>query len=218
MSDGWHDDPFGRYAKRYHDGTSWTGYVSNGGVTEEDPLGADPPPPGWVPPAPPLRGGYATEVEYGSPFLRLIARFLDGLIVGVPLFLVGDAILGITDDWVIDMEAEIVETPIPIEFYLLWYLVLAAYEILLIGARGRTIGKAICGLTVVRAEEPVLPGYSRAAIRWAVPLLYSLPFLPALGVALLIASAVMVFVTPTRQTVHDKAAGTVVVKSSSLSG
>lgn len=35
----WHDDPLGRYSKRYFDGRQWTSHVSERGVASVDPLG-----------------------------------------------------------------------------------------------------------------------------------------------------------------------------------
>src|SRR5690606_2977220 len=104
----------------------------------------------------------------------------------------------------------------PIAAVIVWFLVAAAYEIGLVGTRGRTIGKMICGLTVVRDDGVTLPGFGPATIRYAVTLLYGIPALPAIGFILSIATIVMAFATPLRQTLHDKAARTVVVKSSSL--
>jgi hypothetical protein len=34
----WHPDPTGRHELRYHDGTRWTGHVSDRGVTTSDPI------------------------------------------------------------------------------------------------------------------------------------------------------------------------------------
>jgi len=35
---GWHADPHGRFAYRYHDGQNWTENVSNGGAASTDPI------------------------------------------------------------------------------------------------------------------------------------------------------------------------------------
>lgn len=222
MSEGWHPDPLGRYAQRYHNGMSWTSHVSNvGGVTEEDPMGTAPSEPG-MPVAPPVydmpdpSGDLSTAL--GSRGMRLLARILDGVILGLPLYLISDAIFGFTDDWVIDFEAEIVETPIPVSVLVLWFVIGAVYEIGMVGTWGRTVGKMICGLTVTRMDGVTLPGFGPATIRYAITLLYGLPVVPAVGFLLSIATIVMAFATPLRQTLHDKGARTVVVRSSSLAG
>ncbi len=54
----WADDPFGRHASRYWNGTTWTDQVANGGVTSTDPAIPHPAPPSgpaanhtvWTPP------------------------------------------------------------------------------------------------------------------------------------------------------------------------
>ncbi len=219
MSEGWHPDPLRRYAQRYHDGSAWTSHVSNvGGVTETDPMGTAPSAPG-MPSAPPVYGMPGNGDQgfvLGSRGLRLLARILDGLIIGLPLFLITDAIWSYTEDWVFDFEEGIVEATIPIEVTVLMLVATAAYEIILIGMRGRTIGKAICGLTVVREDGAEIPGYGPATIRWLITMLYSQTVVPVVGTILAIATIVMAFATPQRQTLHDKGARTLVVKSSSL--
>jgi len=45
----WADDPFGRHASRYWNGTAWTDHVANGGVTSIDPAVAHPAPPAASP-------------------------------------------------------------------------------------------------------------------------------------------------------------------------
>lgn len=48
---GWYPDPSGRYSLRYHDGTSWTNYVTDpAGSVLQDPNPLAPPPPAQVPP------------------------------------------------------------------------------------------------------------------------------------------------------------------------
>lgn len=213
MSEGWHPDPLGRYAQRYHDGSGWTSHVSNvGGVTEQDPLGTAPSAPGMTP--------YEMSdqaPELGSRGLRLLARILDGLLINLPLVLIADAIWNFTDDWVIDVEAEIFEVPIPVEVAVLFVVVSTVYEIFFIGLWGRTIGKMICGLTVVRDDGVTMAGWSPAIIRALVLMLYSQTVVPELATLLLIVTVVMAFATPQRQTLHDKGAQTIVVRSSSLS-
>lgn len=110
MSDGWHDDPLRRYAKRYYDGSGWTVHVSNGEVTEVDPLGIAPtpvpvaptappqtfmPPPPSPPPSPSpamtygavaINGdGLPQGVEYASPWIRLGSYLLEGILMVVTL-------------------------------------------------------------------------------------------------------------------------------------
>jgi hypothetical protein len=48
MQAGWHPDPTGRFKGRYHDGTDWTGNVSDGGDTLSDPLPPEAERPLWI--------------------------------------------------------------------------------------------------------------------------------------------------------------------------
>lgn len=71
MPGQWLDDPTGRYRKRWHDGSTWTDFVTDDGPASQDPLGAPVAPPtgqpAWsavpfesdVPPPPPS--------PYGQP-------------------------------------------------------------------------------------------------------------------------------------------------------
>lgn len=217
MSDGWHDDPFGRYAKRYHDGTNWTAYVSNGGVTEQDPLGTQPPAPGSVPMAPPVsQYEMARGPERGNAFLRFVARILDGLIVSIPFFIFFP---GAWDDMLLydtDAQGQIITDSIewnfPVGVFLLQLLLAAAYEIFFVGSMGRTPGKMVVGVTVVRPDgSPV--DFGVATVRYISQVMY---IIPIVGIILFIVSAVKGFTDPKGQTIHDNIARTMVARSASV--
>jgi uncharacterized RDD family membrane protein YckC len=85
-------------------------------------------------------------------------------------------------------------------------LVSALYFIVMIGATGRTLGGMLLGVRVLAVTGDAA-GYGRAAIRWvasailgAIPLVNLLNFLWMLW-------------DDRRQTLHDKVAGTVVVRA-----
>lgn len=203
MSEGWHEDPYGRYAQRYHDGSGWTSYVSNrANVTEEDPLGTEPGPPPYPSSAP--SAGTGDRGYLGGPLARIGGRLIDMLLVGVPSLLVAVGLF----DLDLDMETFDLETfELPIEVLVFSAIVLAAYETLMVGRFGRTVGKMAVGTEVVTTDHAA-PPYGVAAVRAvAYGLLYGIPYL---GFFLLIAALVMVFVDPRRQTPHDKIASTVV--------
>jgi uncharacterized RDD family membrane protein YckC len=205
MSEGWHEDPFGRYAQRYHDGSAWTDYVSNReGVTEEDPRGTEPGPPPY--PGTPTAGRTDERSHLGGPLARIGGRLIDMLLVGVPSLLVSVAVFDIE----LDMETFDFETfELPVEVLVFSAIVLAIYETLMVGRFGRTVGKMAVGTEVV-TDSGVAPSYGVAAVRAAAyGVLYGIPYL---GFFLLIAAFVMVFVDPRRQTLHDKIASTVVAR------
>jgi uncharacterized RDD family membrane protein YckC len=81
------------------------------------------------------------------------------------------------------------------------------YLIVMIGSYGQTIGNRAVGTRVVAADGRPQVGYRTAALRWIVqPLLLLLLFIPGL----------LDFLWPLwdrqRQTLHDKAAGTLVIR------
>ena len=207
MDAGWYDDPFHRFEQRYHDGTDWTEHVSDGsGVSFVDPSGTAPFVDGPMPaPPPPSSGG--PQLAPASIGKRLAALILDGLLLGVPLFLW----LATEIDW---DEVDAGATPdVSATFYVVGIAVSAAYYIGMVGRWGRTVGKMATGIIIVRASDGSLPGYGPAAVRWVTNLLYSIP--NYLGVLVFIVSVVMVFSSPRRQAIHDRTAGTVVVQAAS---
>ncbi|WP_431782382.1 RDD family protein [Streptomyces chumphonensis] len=78
------------------------------------------------------------------------------------------------------------------------------YEALPTARWGRTLGKKVCGVQVLRMAEQTPPGFGAAAVRW---LLHGVLALVALG---LLNVAWSLFDRPWRQCWHDKAAGTFV--------
>jgi uncharacterized RDD family membrane protein YckC len=218
MSDGWHDDPFGRYSKRYHDGTNWTVYVSNGGVTEQDPMGTQPSPPGSLPTAPPI-GSMPTTAgpEKGNAILRFLARIIDGIIISIPLLLVFGSAFDDMVSYQTDVQGDIVwdtlEWNFPFGALVIQVLVFAAYEIFMVGNFGRTIGKMVVGVTVVRAADGGKVDYGIATVRYIATLMYVIPLI---GFILFVVTAVKGFSDRKGQTLHDSIAKTMVARSSSL--
>lgn len=217
MDPGWYDDPFRRFSQRYHDGSDWTEHVSDGsGVSFVDPSGSEPFVAGPPPTGPAIGGeGAAGGAASGppapaSPWMRLLARLVDGLILGLPLALLTSAIWGadwieIRDDGSLHYEAApmVVLTAIT-----------ALYEISMIAWRGQTLGKMVCRVTVVGSASSAIPGVPAAVVRWIVIGVYSL--LGTLGSLLALVSIVVMFVTPRRQMIHDLVARTAVVRSDAV--
>jgi uncharacterized RDD family membrane protein YckC len=85
------------------------------------------------------------------------------------------------------------------------------YETVLVALTGRTVGKVATGTRVVRSDDGEAVGWWAAAQRSVVPLAFSsVPTLGFLLGGLVYAWAV---VDPRRQGLHDKAAGTLVVRA-----
>ncbi|MGY6502810.1 MAG: RDD family protein [Acidimicrobiales bacterium] len=224
MSDGWHDDPLGRYPKRYYDGSQWTHHVTDGsGQTLQDPLGTQPTPGGAPPTAPSVSasemsaaGGAGYAGSQSSPWLRLLARIVDSLVLMVPVMLLMNA-LGMDTGFEVTFEegpnGEVGDLDFPVASFVLLFAVAAVYEILMVGRFGRTLGKMALGLSVTRRADAGAPGYGVATVRYAATLLYAIPLL---GIVLVIMTIVRIFTKPLQQTIHDSIASTVVAKSSSL--
>ncbi|QGG96927.1 RDD family protein [Actinomarinicola tropica] len=215
MDPGWYDDPFRRFTQRYHDGDGWTEHVSDGsGVSFVDPSGSDPfvagPPPtgpAWSPSGVAGPPGAAGR-PLASPWARLGANFLDSLIVGIPTSIVTGALFGPAIE-VTEISTFGGEVTYEWEFHgpalLITLVVQLAYFVGFLVQRGATPGKMLVGLKVVDADEGRYPSPGAAFLRWLVTFSYILviPF---------IVTVVMIFVDPRRQTLHDKAARTIVVR------
>lgn len=91
-------------------------------------------------------------------------------------------------------------------FVLLFCAFYLAYVAALDGFRGRTLGKALCGIAVVREEDGV-PGPGRAALRAATFLFIDM-----------LADILMMLASPKRQRLGDVAANTLVVRKERRDG
>ncbi|MFF1559122.1 RDD family protein [Streptomyces sp. NPDC058279] len=93
---------------------------------------------------------------------------------------------------------------------LLFFLVTALYEWLMIAFVGATVGKMALGLKVVKENTGQAPGLGGGFIRWIIPIV---------GAFLCYIGAVLVYLSPffdnsgKLQGWHDRAAGTLVVKT-----
>jgi uncharacterized RDD family membrane protein YckC len=85
------------------------------------------------------------------------------------------------------------------------------YETVLVALTGRTVGKVATGTRVVRSDDGEAVGWFAAAQRSVVPLAFS--SVPTLGLLLGGLVYAWAFVDPRRQGLHDKAAGTLVVRA-----
>jgi uncharacterized RDD family membrane protein YckC len=88
------------------------------------------------------------------------------------------------------------------------------YQTLMIGLLGRTLGKMALGTRVVRLVDGRRPNWSESAMRSLVPL--ALEAIPRVGVFLWMMVYSLAMWNPLRQGLHDKAAGTLVVRHTLL--
>ena len=136
---------------------------------------------------------------------RILAYVLDALVVGIPgAFLV----LAFAD---INITANKVSIPEWVSVVLA--AVSAAYQTVMVHWRGQTLGKMALGITVVHATDGLRPSWWSAGLRALVPWLVSLLPLGALTLLLWFGVYLVAMFDPHRQGLHDKAAGTLVVRA-----
>lgn len=172
-----------------------------------------PQPPGGVPPytPPPYTPqgapeyqwqGAAPTIEYAGIGTRFLAVIIDGLIVGIPLVII-EAILGITGSPVAAILSAIA--------YFLYEGLLLAYQ------NGQTIGKKVMNARVISVDgQPLTMNktFTRAGVKAVLSLLSSIkpPVTTVLGILSLL-DYLWPLWDANKQTWHDKAAGTYVVKA-----
>jgi uncharacterized RDD family membrane protein YckC len=142
-----------------------------------------------------VRSGVATTLDFASIGRRFGASFLDGLITGVPIFILVMVFIGAGS--VAGRTPSRFSSP---AFYLL-SLGAVAYQAMMLKARGQTLGKMAMKVKVVRPDGSDISGgqaWGREVSRAVLGFLYIVDYLPALF-------------TKDRRTVHDMLAGTRVV-------
>jgi uncharacterized RDD family membrane protein YckC len=139
-----------------------------------------------------------------APIIRRIGGFaLDQMIVAVPVVVVIVAVGFKPSDNVTSQSL--------LAFNIAMTAVALVYQVLMIALLGRTVGKLALGTRVVRTVDGSRPGWSEAAMRALLPL--SLGAIPNVGLFLVVLVYSLALWTPLRQGLHDKAAGTLVVRS-----
>ena len=149
-----------------------------------------PPPPGDQPPPGYVAYGDQGRTDATHPragfWIRFAAALIDGLIYGIPASIVA-AIIGL-------------DTPGQNVFSLLVGLVYFSTQE---GSTGQTIGKRLCNIKVVDETSGALIDIGRAAVRYLVSIVS--------GLVCLLGYLWMLW-DPEKQTWHDKASKTVVLK------
>ena len=181
-----------------------------------------PPPPGPAPQSSQSAKGWATlgtgeGVELAGAGSRLGARIIDSIILTIVSFiLVAAGVLALVglDIEDADTEDELAEgSGVFLGIVLAVFAIGLLYEVALIATRGQTLGKMATRIRVVRADNGLVPGWGKSFGRWLVPAVFGIAgiYIPFVG---LIALLVYLWILwdRVRQGLHDKAAGTLVVK------
>jgi uncharacterized RDD family membrane protein YckC len=127
--------------------------------------------------------------DYAGFWGRFGALFLDGIIVGVVTLIVSFALLAADDSGVLGWLVSIA---------------LGAIYYSVGNGTGATLGKRAFGLRVIKDSDGSVPGLGSGFLRWFISLFSAL---------VLYLGYLWMIWDPKKQTWHDKAAGTVVVKA-----
>jgi uncharacterized RDD family membrane protein YckC len=158
----------------------------------------------------------AATSQYANWGQRVDASLIDSLIIAVPSWIIM-AILGIglaaSNDLTIDPDTGRIsggDTSFLAGFFVGMIVILGAgilYKVLMEGGpRGQTLGKMALKIRVVDAKTGGPIGYGKAALRWFVAaILWWVLYIPG------IVDVLFPLWDAKRQTLHDKAASTVVV-------
>ncbi|MFC0861781.1 RDD family protein [Sphaerimonospora cavernae] len=186
--------------------------------------------------------GYGQQPAYGQPYgaaippgapaplaewwQRLVARLIDGVIVGIPFFIISAVITAI----VVTQGSYNLRTGVRIEpsgaflaamlIGIVSGVIMIAYEFLMLKMRGQTFGKIAMGIKVVPVggtlNEAGLSqdvAVKRAGVLYGPQLLRWIPIVGwLLGIFALLNVLWLLWDRPLQQALHDKAAGTLVVK------
>lgn len=123
-------------------------------------------------------------------WIRLGASLLDGIILGIPLAILGFLVFGDGDQWFVNIVQFLYSLILPV----IW--------------NGYTIGKRICGIRIRKVDTEEAPTIGTMLLRNVVAgLVYGL----TLGIAAIV-SAFMVGLREDKRAIHDLIAGTEVVQ------
>ncbi len=138
-----------------------------------------------------------------APIIRRVGGLvIDQILVALPVFAVVVAV-GFTPSNKVTSESLLV-------FNIAVTSLAFVYQTLMIALVGRSVGKIAMGTRVVRLVDGGRPSWWEAVMRALVPL--SLGAIPRVGVFLGVLVYSIALWNPLRQGLHDKAAGTLVVR------
>ena len=141
-------------------------------------------------------------VALASVGQRLAGALVDGLLTS--MVVVVPLLLGLVD-------VSRLQGGIPSGWALALLVFGAVYTVVPVALWGQTMGKVAVGTRVVAEGDGSVPGWRRSAVRWGLPgLVGRLPY-----VGLLVSFAIMasLVLDARRRGLHDKAAGTIVVRA-----
>jgi uncharacterized RDD family membrane protein YckC len=141
--------------------------------------------------------------DLASPWQRLGAAVVDGLILGFPIGIVFALTVNV------DLESSRVVSSARWPLLVIGLLT-AAYQVVGVAVWGKTLGKFLLHIKVVSAKDLSRPGWIRALIRWGI--FWVVGWIPFIGGLASIVFLLPLLWTLKRQGVHDMAADTLVVR------
>lgn len=221
---GWYPDPAGSGDERYWDGGTWSqvtrptgGLHTAPGQPQAQPYGQQP----YGPAHGVANHGFGRLAGW---WWRVLASILDSLVLMIPFamlqpYLLGDALVAI-EQWSYEVLAAAergssVFPPLPDEVfsgyfgYILVVMALTAvYRVVFVATTGGTLGQLACGLRVVREGDT-----SQGKVGWGTSALRGILAVIVFQVPVLgLVNALLPLFNRNKQTLHDLAAKTVVVK------
>lgn len=141
-----------------------------------------------------------------SPWLRVLGRILDSLILAVVLVPITLPFV----DFELDPAAGTFD--VPVGFLVAIVAVSAVYEVSLFALRGQTVAMMLLRMRAARFVDGEKPTWGESSIRWLLPNAIAAVPIAFISILSLVVYARM-FWDPLRQGFHDKAAGTVIVRT-----
>jgi uncharacterized RDD family membrane protein YckC len=135
---------------------------------------------------------------------RGVARTIDIMLELIPLAILIIPYIRVSGD-----QVKLEDAPVWLSFVTIGVAVV--YETLFIAWRGQTLGKMLIGVRVARLIGGTKPDLSQAGLRALVPA--SAWAIPVVGFGLYVFVFLSAFGHPLRRGIHDRAAGSVVVRT-----
>jgi uncharacterized RDD family membrane protein YckC len=145
--------------------------------------------------------GGIKKMRYQSVGIRFVGLIIDTIILFIPFYLIGNAMAKSGGE--VTAEGWSLSGGPAFLFFLVMLVLFLGYYTLLEGGVGGSVGKLVCGMKVL-SEEGTKCGFRQAFIRNILRVVDGLFFY--------LVGAILIWQSPKRQRLGDRAAGTVVVK------
>lgn len=151
--------------------------------------------------------------RYGGFWIRFGARFIDGFVLGVPVFvsallfipsLIRGAGQGLSPAF----------AAFTIGMFVVFFVAAACYEVIMLKYRGATLGKIACGLKVIRSDGRGL-GWGVCFGRFFMWNIVT-SGIPYLNMVLMTVSSIMLGVDSEKRALHDRVCDTRVIFKQSV--